>query len=168
MTTSTCSRAHASELVTRTRAVGFEERSSDVHSGGRERREGAPISGPKLLKYKGKKGREFRDGDVQKVATANSSYVHSQVGSRLSTHAGARRLARRCCQGNELQQRGLSPAVLDVAPWKGEVTRNIGHPLAALPSPSETTCWVVALFFASRPSELRLTTGSPPWRTRAR
>ena len=123
--------------------------------------------GSKLLKYKSKKGRQFRDGEPSSQI-ANSSYVHSELGSRLSTHAGARRLARRCCQGNELQQRGLSPAVLDVAPGKGEVTRNIGHPLAALPSPSETTCWVVALFFASRPSELRLTTGSPPWRTRAR
>ena len=36
MTTATCSRVHASELVTRTRAVAFEERPSVVHSGGRE------------------------------------------------------------------------------------------------------------------------------------
>ena len=74
--------------------------------------------GSKLLKYKSKKGRQFRDGEPSSQI-ANSSYVHSELGSRLSTHAGARRLAGRCCQGNELQQRGLSPAVLDVAPGKG-------------------------------------------------
>ena len=74
-------------------------------------------------------------------------------------HAGGRGLVVWCWQGNELQQRGLSPAVLDVAPGKGEVTRTALLETGPLLPPvlvKQLACWL--LHFSSHRG--RLSSGS--------
>ena len=70
----------------------------------------------KATEVQSKEGREFREVITSKLETVR---VKKHSFSYLTSHAAGRRLAAWYCQGNELQQRGLSPAVLDVAPGKG-------------------------------------------------